>query len=326
VIGEAVERYYTLAGCQLRVSAHPAAVASLDARLALLAGTGTRCARSVAFDFDFSVDDGPVVERPRGTLRAVYNPREGQVLYGEESDLLYLELGSRVRAICEPASGRTRVSARDWQPEDLWLLSHPFLTLPLLETLKRRGLYGVHAAGLCRSDRCLLLAGTSGAGKTTLALALARGDFEFLGDDMLFLSTDQLTGALLVHSFPDEVDITDTTAAFYPDLHAYLRRPPGWPKWGFRPEDVFRTRVHQPARPAALVFPWIAHAETSLLERMPAEAALLELLPNVLLTHPTVCQQHLAALARLAQELPCYRLMTGRDFTTLPDRLGELLA
>jgi hypothetical protein len=54
--------------------------------------------------------------------------------------------------------------------------------------------------------------------------------------------------------------------------------------------------------------------------------ALLEMLPNVLLTDPAACQGHIGALARLAHETPCYRLHTGRDFDSLPDQLGALLA
>src|SRR5262245_3573357 len=59
---------------------------------------------------------------------------------------------------------------------DLWTLSHPLFTLPLVEMLKRRGLYGLHAGGVCLHGRALLLPGTSGSGKTTLTLALARGE------------------------------------------------------------------------------------------------------------------------------------------------------
>jgi hypothetical protein len=204
-------------------------------------------------------------------------------------------------------------------------VSNPVLTLPLLKTLRRRRLYGAHAAGHCQSDRCLLVAGTSGAGQNA-AGARFSSDFEILGDGMLFLSTDQLTGRSPRPLLPRR-------SGCYRHDRRVLSRPArapaatgGWPKWGFRPEDVFRRRMHGPARPAALVSPRIAHDDTSLLERVPAEAALLELLPHVLLTHPTVCQQHLAVPARLTHEIACCRLMTTRDLTTLPDRMGDLLA
>jgi hypothetical protein len=59
---------------------------------------------------------------------------------------------------------------------------------------------------------------------------------------------------------------------------------------------------------------------------MQAEEALMEMLPNVLLTEPLACQSHLHALASLAHHTPCYRLSTGCDFEALPDLLGATLA
>jgi len=80
------------------------------------------------------------------------------------------------------------------------------------------------------------------------------------------------------------------------------------------------------SRPAAVVFPCIAAGPASRVEPMSAQQALLELLPNVLLTEPAACQAHLARLGELTAETRCYRLWTGRDFEALPALLGSLLA
>ena len=45
-----------------------------------------------------------------------------------------------------------------------------------------------HAAGLARGDRCLLLPGASGRGKSTLAAALAMTGFALMSDDTMILS------------------------------------------------------------------------------------------------------------------------------------------
>jgi hypothetical protein len=227
--------------------------------------------------------------------------------------------------VCDPEVGSTHVRMVNRCAEDEWLLSHAMLTLPLLETLKRKGLHGLHAAGLSRAGRGLILAGSSGSGKSTLAIALGRADFDVLGDDMLFLRAAE-TG-LEVRGFADEIDVAESTAHFFPELRRLpsQARQPGSPKWSFRAEDALGATISYSCVPAALVLPSIGQSETSRLEPIGPQEALLAILPNVLLTQPAACQAHLAALARLTQETPCYRLLTGRDFDGLPALLGRLL-
>jgi hypothetical protein len=51
-----------------------------------------------------------------------------------------------------------------------------------------RDMAAFHAAGLARGDRCLLLPGASGHGKSTLAAALAMTGFALMSDDTMILS------------------------------------------------------------------------------------------------------------------------------------------
>jgi hypothetical protein len=319
------QQTYTLAGVGLSVSADAATLRAVDARLSALRIAQLDPTTADVLRFDYQSGGQPSVERPNEALRQVYEPVEGEVGYAPSSDRLYLALSGGTRGICDPVEGVTRVWTPDPAPH-LWHLSHAMLTLPLLEQFKRRGLYSLHAAGLSHAGRGLVIVGTSGAGKTTLALALARSQrFDFLSDDMLFLASTG--GRPRVHAFPDEVDVTATTAGFFPELRDLVntRRPDGWPKWSLRAEEVFRTQIAWSCEPVALVFPRIGDAQSSHLEPMPGSEALLEMLPNVLLTQPAACQLHIGVLARLAHETPCYRLTTGRDFDALPERLGALL-
>ena len=48
----------------------------------------------------------------------------------------------------------------------------------------------LHAASLRRNGRRILIAGTQGAGKTTLALLLVRAGYDFEGDEHVFLVHD----------------------------------------------------------------------------------------------------------------------------------------
>jgi hypothetical protein len=315
---------YSLHGIGLSITAPPLILSALDARLCPLRLEQADPSNSDVLRYDFTDGFEPTVQRPPGELRSVYEAEAGEVVYSAAADRLFIAFGESIRADCNPGLGRTRVWAVDVAAEQ-WRLSHPLLTLSLIEQLKRRGLFSLHAAGVARQGRALLVVGTSGAGKTTLSLALVRAGFDFLSDDMLFLDPDG--NPPRVHAFPDEVDITQHTAEFFPELRPLADTPRrrGFPKWTLRAEAVFGAHIAWTCQPAALIFPRISAAAASRLEPMRSSDALMEMLPNVLLTEPHACQAHLHALASLAHHTPCYRLSTGRDFEALPGLLGAIL-
>ncbi len=101
------------------------------------------------------------------------------------------------------------------RPEPAWsiredgrLLVGSCPALYLAETLERRitrrvmarqrGSVILHAAAVALRDGCVLLPGTSGAGKTTLVLALRDRGLQALGDDILLLDPRRMT----VRAFP----------------------------------------------------------------------------------------------------------------------------
>jgi hypothetical protein len=269
---------------------------------------------------------GQAIDRPAGEGRPVYDTPRGEVAYFPADDRLYIDAGEGVHVLSEPGAGRTRVSVGRQRPADLWLLSRPMFTLPLLESAKRRGRYGLHAAGVAVDGRGILLPGSSGAGKSTLAIALIRAGMDFLGDDLVFLcpGEDGVRGL----AFPDDIDFTDATACFFPELDGLPERGvrDGWPKRLLSVDELAGVRTGFECRPCALVFPRVGNTVSSRLRPITAAEALLELAPNVLLTDPASSQAHLDTLAGLVRQCACFRLATGRDFDCLADRLGALVA
>ena len=329
----AVTVTYDLHGLRLSIvlpeSGLEDAAAALQARLARLPRRPAPASPDLLFEVHgengANGDHGLV--RPAAS-RPVYDPPLGEVVYDDGSDLLYIEHGPRLRVLAEPGAGRVRLSARGPLQdggEDLWLLSHPLFTLPLAELLKRRGLYSLHAAGLCLDGRALVLPGTSGAGKSTLSLALVRAGFGFLGDDTLFLA--RRPDGLRLLAFPDELDLTDQTAGFFPELAPLLAETPrtGWRKRQLRAEEAYGAEVVWECEPGVLVFPRVSGRRESVLEPIDPGAALLELVPNVLLTEPRSSQAHLDALAELARASRCYRLETGTDLDGAVDLLRQVV-
>jgi hypothetical protein len=201
----------------------------------------------------------------------IFETALGRLLYDPGGDALWIDHGP-IRGECRPSEGRTRLTfhAPDGQLSSLlWWLSHSLFTLTLVESLKRRGYYGMHAAGVVREGRGCLFVGASRSGKSTLALALARKGWEYLGDDTLFLrpvpeaggttprgerllpsgAGERLipSGALEAVGFPETADITERTADYFPELRSHAEKPPaphshaeGPPAWSGskRPLDV----------------------------------------------------------------------------------------
>jgi hypothetical protein len=272
--------------------------------------------------FDYRAD---ALDRPVGLGRPVYEPPAGEVLHFDEEDVFFIDYASDVRVVCESASGETRIAVGD-AGADLWLLSRPMLTLPLLEMAKRRSRFGLHAGAVARDGRSILLPGSSGSGKSTLSLALALGGYDFVSDDLVFLAREE-DGAIAVESFPDDVDVTPTTAGFFPELglSPHEPAPEGWPKHAVAPENV-GAKVVISSAPAALVFPRIADVDRSVIRPITAEEALLELAPNVLLTDAPASQAHLDMLGDLVATCPSFRIDTAQDWNAMPGLVQAVLA
>ena len=316
---------YGFHGLNLRVSSSAAIATCLDARFQMLPSNG-KCAETIFFDFE-SVSDakGHRFGKPLGRAKPFYQLEGGDASYFEADDQLYLCYGDRVRVLCNPGLGSVCFSVLEPEIDNLWLASHLLFTICLVEILKRRGLYGLHAGGFSANGKCLLIPGTSGAGKSTLTVASLRANFDYMSDDMVFLIGRE--DGFRVLAFPEEVDVSDQTAGFFPELNFLLRAPKrgGWRKHQIHPIQIYGTKVTPEAKPAAVVIPRIAVAETSVFTRMDPDEALLEMVPNVLLTEASSCRAHLDALSELVASTPCYRLETGRDFDRLSVRFRELL-
>ena len=317
-------RSYHFHGIEVSVSCSNTIASALDTHFRLL-GSIAQPTASIVFNFQTVSDkDCHAVEKPESSGTPFYEFESGEALYFRGTDQLYLNFGDGVRVLCRPSSGDATFSVIESDPVNLFMATHLMFTIVLVEMLKRQGCYSVHAAGFCKNGKAILIPGTSGAGKSTLAITLLRSGFGYLSDDMVFLRRN--TAGLRVLGFPEDVDVSDQTIRFFPELKFLegTAKTRGWSKNQVRADEVYGAELVGEAEPGAIVLPQIAHRDTSTLRRISPDEALVEIVSNVLLTESRSCQGHLNALTELVMNTPCYRLETGRDFDQIPTLLSGL--
>lgn len=321
--GEGAERSYDLHGLRLVVKSDDAAV--LDAMGLRLRGFGAALTGGPEIRLEYLTGAKCPPALPAGG-RPVYETPHGGLDYIAESDTVHGRFGG-VGLRCAATAGVARFDASEFTGRDLYLATHPLATISLMELLKRRERYPLHAACLAGADGDgVLIAGPSGSGKSTLTFALVRAGLAFLADDTVFLDHEPDTGEVSVLGFSDALGITSHTAASFGELRSEVASPPpGFPKALVRLEDVLAVRTVASATPRVLVMPEIVHGRPSHLSELDPREALLRLVPDVLLTDPASTQAHLAALAALLAQVRCHRLECGPDLEQNARLVAELL-
>lgn len=319
-------RTYCVHGIKLQVFCSPSIAACLDARFRMFPADAS-CSGTVRLDFHAAKDAAQhSFQRPEGHSRPFYEMPKGEASYFRETDQVYISSGDGVRAVCKPRTGDATVSVVETDPRNLFMASHLVLTILLVDILRRRGWYSLHAAGFSEGGAAVLVPGTSGVGKSTLSVALLRAKFDYLTDDMVFLA--RRSGNLAVRGLAEDIDVSEQTIRFFPELDFLLRSPKtdGFTKRQLRIEQVYGTKPITEARPSLIVLPRISGKPESVLKRIDSGEAFLEIVPNVLLTEQAACQEHISMLAELVKQADCYRLETGQDFDRIPDLLRRALA
>lgn len=312
--------HYRLCGVEIEVDTTDAAVSDLIAAR-LRFHRGEHGAPSPIL-FEIRGEDGTHrAPDPPGAGRPVYDTPGGPVLYFDVSDRLFVEYAGALRVLGDLSKGVVQSVIGKREPGRV-LAAHLLFTIPLLEVMKRRDRFALHAACLAREGRGVLLAGGSGSGKSTLTVALVRAGWDFLSDDMVFLHPEDARQPR-AWGFSDQIDVSDETAAMFPELRHLFGREKvrGRAKHAVDVERAFGVTPVPQCHPVALVFPAVSGARESVLEAMPRSVALRRLAPNVLLTDPPAAQAHFDTLAELARDLPCFSLSAGTDL----DRAAECL-
>jgi hypothetical protein len=206
------------------------------------------------------------------------------------------------------AAGSLSAAFMDSPPEDRrGLFLFAFLLL-----LSERGLYGLHAGGVRKDGRGVLLVGGSGSGKTTLACALIRSGWQYLSDDCVLLR--HAPHGVDALAFGRPFHCASAMFVHFPEL----ARGAHFPVSGKRLVDIgpiYPGRFRSRFQPQVILFPEIARTRSSRLIPLDSTATLLGLLGEGagLLHNRESMAAQMAILGQLAKSARGFRLMHGDD-------------
>ncbi|MEI2690712.1 MAG: hypothetical protein V9H69_13790 [Anaerolineae bacterium] len=276
---------------------------------------------------DFTVDLVDLGEQPLPALpwAPQHTSPEQETSEYREGPLLFTRHGDVMLTALHQEQGRTVGLVH--APER-WPLRHykQAIFITLYQHLRRRGLHLIHASAIGAQGRAALIAGQSGAGKTTTMLTSVTAGLDFLGDDTTLVQRTA-DGGLDVVTLLSTLDVTNATAAWFPELAPHLstqRSHTG--KRQIILAEAFPQRMAVRGRVAVILAPEICDQLHTCLAPINKAALLSDLLfYSVDLHDAALTRQHLEFLAQAVEQTPVFRLLLGRDREQIPQVIADAL-
>jgi len=181
----------------------------------------------------------------------------------------------------------------------------------------------VHAGSVGRDGRAVLVAGASGAGKSTTALACLDAGFDYLGDDYVLVDVASTTA----YSLYGTAKLEPENLARFPGLVPLVANPErlGDQKAMVYLDDHRPDRLARTLRLRAIVLPRVTGRPGSGLAPASPAAALRVLAPTTSAQLPGYGREVVTKLGALVRALPCYRLDAGTDLDALAATVASLV-
>lgn len=196
----------------------------------------------------------------------------------------------------------------------------------LAEWYADHGVRMVHAGLVSIGGRGVLLAGKGGSGKSTTALAAARGGSAFLGEDYVGLELTR-EGAPVGHSVYASVFLERAAADWFPELasHRIDSRIQRETKSVVLLGSVYADRLLRSAPVHAIALCRVGPDRNGHVRPASKAQALLALGPSSLLQIHGRRKDSLDRLAQLVERVPCFWLEVGRDLHAVSGQIDEIL-
>ncbi len=189
----------------------------------------------------------------------------------------------------------------------------------LYRWMRSRGLYLVHAAAVGRPDGGVLIAGRSGSGKSTVALACAGSRIGYAGDDHCLLEAGLSPSVYGVYATGRHHPVD---APRFPRLARYAGTIPPGEKALYFMNEIFPDKVLRSFPLRSVLVPRWAKGPGSSIHPAPRGAALRALAPSTLFQMPGAGTEDFGALAATVREAGAFYLDIGSDLEALPDLIA----
>ncbi|MEW6206965.1 MAG: serine kinase [Acidobacteriota bacterium] len=180
-----------------------------------------------------------------------------------------------------------------------------------------------HAAAVGNARGGVVLAGKGGLGKSTAALACLEAGMLYAGDDYVLLCD---APSPFVYSLYNSAKIDSASAARFPRLSPFIinRERAEDEKAVLFLRDTEKAVAGFPLR--ALLAPRVTRTGKTKVEKISAIEGLKALAPSTIFQLPGAGRSAFDLLARLARQLPCFRIDLGSDVEEIPAVIEKLLS
>jgi hypothetical protein len=249
--------------------------------------------REAPIELRFLVSDCPTRRKPP-------NP-----VFRAQSNLLTIVADAHNFASCDLVDGfgfacltRAAVLNRDY-------LRQQFLEAMAYSLLDTSHVVALHAACVAKDGHGVLLAGDSGAGKSSLAYACARRGWTYVSDDGSLLALRR-PGRTVIGN-PQAFRFRPSVTHLFPEIHATTKSRNGKPTMEIRTEHLANVVTANESEIEHIIFLHRAQVDAAHLAPVSREDALRRLVQNPWPTELLIHEERVAAIDRLL-DARCYEL------------------
>ncbi len=319
----AITRRYRIAGVPvaLHVGAAGAAQSMLHAIEPLARPDDVAPAELSLFIWD---GRGDGIELPASpVLRREDVPEAGLGGYSGASLRAFYQPNAGVLSLFDAVSGRGHWWLRDVATTPYYERAAPFKHV-LQWWIAERGGALLHSAAVGVGGEGVLIAGPSGSGKSSTALACVDAGFSFASDDYVLIDAEHPPNAHLAYATAKVLRSSLPRHAHHHRHFRNLARDDEKPMLFVH--DVAPDRVGHALALRAVVLPAVLHCATTRLVPISPAEMLRALAPSSVLLFPLAGGAAFRRMADLCRELPCWRAELADDPDDVATALRGLLA
>jgi len=256
-------------------------------------------------------------------LRRDDAPEEGLGGYAGDTLRAFYQPVAGALSLLDTANGRATWWLRDVAAAPYYERAAPFKHV-LQWWIADRGGAMLHSAAVGIDGSGLLIAGPSGSGKSSTALACVDAGFAFASDDYVLIDATHPPHAHLAYATAKVVRSSLARHAHHKSHFRNLAMDDEKPMLFVH--DLAPERIGSPLALRAIVLPVVAHRAATLLTPIHPAEMLRALAPSSVLLFPLAGDAAFRRMADLCRELPCFRAELADDPDDVAAALRGLLA